>query len=142
MDVHAFLRSLRISPRKVRLVIDTVRGKSVKEADIRLSLLNKGAALPVLKLLRSAVANAQHNFKLEADSLFVKSITADGGPTLKRSRPRSFGRGAPIRKRTTHLSIVLADRSEMVDKKAAKKAKVTAPAKKVVRPKKSAPSKA
>ncbi len=144
MDVHAFLRSLRISPRKVRLVIDTVRGKSVKEADIRLSLLNKGAALPVLKLLRSAVANAEHNFKLDADSLFVKSITADGGPTLKRSRPRAFGRGAPIRKRTTHLSIVLADRSEMVDKKAAKKAahKAAAPAKKVVRPKKSSPAKA
>lgn len=117
MDVHAFLRSLRISPRKVRLVIDAVRGKSVKDADIRLSLMNKGAALPVLKLLRSAIANAEHNFKLASESLYIKSITADGGPTLKRSRPRAFGRSAPIRKRTTHLSIVLGDRAELAEKK-------------------------
>lgn len=124
MDVHAFLRSLRISPRKVRLVIDAVRGKSVKDADIRLSLMNKGAALPVLKLLRSAIANAGHNFKMEPSSLYIKSITADGGPTLKRSRPRAFGRAAPIRKRTTHLSIVLADRAELADKKSTKSKKI------------------
>ncbi len=131
MDVHAFLRSLRMSPRKVRLVIDAVRGKSVKDADIRLSFMKKGAALPVLKLLRSAVANAEHNFKLSAESLYIKTITADGGPTLKRSRPRAFGRAAPIRKRTTHISIVVADRAETADKKVAKPAvKKAAPAKK------------
>ncbi len=136
MDVHAFLRSLRMSPRKVRLVIDAVRGKSVKDADIRLSLMKKDAALPVLKLLRSAVANAEHNFKLSADSLYIKTITADGGPTLKRSRARAFGRAAPIRKRTTHISIVVADRADapvtQVEKKVAKPAakKKAAPAKK------------
>ncbi len=141
MDVHAFLRSLRISPRKVRLVIDAVRGKSVKDADIRLSLMNKGAALPVLKLLRSAIANAEHNFKMESSSLYIKSITADGGPTLKRSRPRAFGRAAPIRKRTTHLSIVLADRAELADKKSAKSKKVEK-VEKTVSPKKSSSLKA
>ncbi len=140
MDVHAFLRSLRMSPRKVRLVIDAVRGKSVKDADIRLSLMNKGAALPVLKLLRSAIANAEHNFKLAPESLYIKAITADGGPTLKRSRPRAFGRAAPIRKRTTHLSIVLGDRAELADKKAKKS--VEKVAKTPVRAKKSASSKA
>ncbi len=141
MDVHAFLRSLRISPRKVRLVIDAVRGKSVKDADIRLSLMNKGAALPVLKLLRSAIANAEHNFKMESSSLYIKSITGDGGPTLKRSRPRAFGRAAPIRKRTTHLSIVLADRAELADKKSAKSKKVEK-VEKTVSPKKSSSLKA
>ncbi len=141
MDVHAFLRSLRISPRKVRLVIDAVRGKSVKDADIRLSLMNKGAALPVLKLLRSAIANAEHNFKMESSSLYIKSITADGGPTLKRSRPRAFGRAAPIRKRTTHLSIVLADRAELAEKKSAKSKKVEK-VEKTVSPKKSSSLKA
>ena len=120
MDVHAFLRSLRMSPRKVRLVIDAVRGKSVKDADIRLSLMKKEAALPVLKLLRSAVANAEHNFKLAPESLYIKTITADGGPTLKRSRARAFGRAAPIRKRTTHISIVVADRAEAVEVKVEK----------------------
>ena len=141
MDVHAFLRSLRVSPRKVRLVIDAVRGKSVKDADIRLSLMNKGAALPVLKLLRSAIANAEHNFKMESSSLYIKSITADGGPTLKRSRPRAFGRAAPIRKRTTHLSIVLADRAELAEKKSAKSKKVEK-VEKTVSPKKSSSLKA
>lgn len=111
MDIHASLRSLRMSPRKVRLVIDTIRGLAVTDADTRLSFLNKAAALPVQKLLRSAIANAEHNFKLNRDQLFVKTITADGGQTIKRSRPRAFGRGAPIRKRTTHINIVLADRA-------------------------------
>jgi len=140
MDVHAFLRSLRVSPRKVRLVIDAVRGKSVKDADIRLSLMKKGAALPVLKLLRSAIANAEHNFKMAPESLYIKAITADGGPTLKRSRPRAFGRAAPIRKRTTHLSIVLADRAELAEKKTAKK--VVKTEKPAVRAKKPASPKA
>ena len=109
MDVHATLRHLRMSPRKVRLVIDAIRGLSVTEADIRLSFIKKGASLPVQKLLRSAMANAEHNFKLMRDHLSVKTITADGGPMLKRSQPRAFGRAFPIRKRTTHISIILTD---------------------------------
>ena len=99
-----------MSPRKVRLVVNTIRGLSVAAAETRLNFLPKLAAQPVLKLLNSAVANAEHNFKLDKKDLYVKFIVADGGPTLKRFRPRAFGRAAPIRKRTTHISLILAPR--------------------------------
>ena len=108
MDVHASLRFLRMAPRKVRLVVDSIRGLSAVNADARLSFIKKGAALPVQKLLRSAMANAEHNFHLNKEDLIVKTITADGGPVLKRMRPRAQGRSAPIRKRTTHIMLVLA----------------------------------
>lgn len=107
MDVRATLRYLRMSPRKVRLVIDAVRGMSAVKAETRLQFIQKGAAEPVLKLLRSAMANAEHNNKLRKEDLTIKTITADGGPMIKRSRARAFGRAAPIRKRTTHITIVL-----------------------------------
>lgn len=126
-----------MSPRKVRLVIDTIRGLSVSEADTRLTFLNKAAALPVQKLLRSAIANAEHNFKLSREQLFVKTITADGGEMVKRSRPRAFGRGAPIRKRTTHINIILADRGGVVHAKAASSEKKVV-SKKVVKTEKPA----
>lgn len=96
-----------MSPRKVRLVVDAVRGLPVAVADTRLTFMKKDAALPVLKLLRSAVANAEHNFHMQKEGLIIKTITADGGPTLKRIRPRARGSAAPIRKRTTHVMIVL-----------------------------------
>lgn len=122
MDVHASLRHLRMAPRKVRLVVDLVRGLPVAEAELRLSFLKRDAATPVLKLLRSAIANAEHNFKLDRSTLVVKTITADGGVTLKRFRPRAMGRAAPIRKRTTHINLVLAPASEITyGKKKAKK---------------------
>lgn len=101
-----------MSPRKVRLVVNTIRGLSVSAAETRLSFLPKLAAQPVLKLLRSAIANAQHNFKLDKNDLYVRHIVADGGPTLKRFRPRAFGRANPIRKRTTHISLILATKEE------------------------------
>lgn len=109
MDIHASLRHLHQSPRKVRLVVDMIRGRSVVDAATRLAFLKKGAAEPVLKLLNSAIANAAHNFHLAKETLFVKTITADAGVTTKRFRPRAFGRAAPIRKRTTHIMIVLSD---------------------------------
>lgn len=111
MDVHASLRFLRMAPRKVRLVVDTVRGLPVAKAEAQLSFLKKDAALPVLKLLRSAIANAEHNFHLPKDGLVITKITADGGPTLKRSRPRARGSAAPIRKRSTHIMITLSSSS-------------------------------
>jgi large subunit ribosomal protein L22 len=98
-----------MAPRKVRLVIDVIRGKDVHTATTQLSFLQKDAALPVLKLLKSAVANAEHNFHLDASALRVKAVMADGGPTLKRSRPRAHGSAAPIRKRTTHILLTLTD---------------------------------
>jgi large subunit ribosomal protein L22 len=121
-----------MSPRKVRLVVNAVRGLSVAEAETRLTFLPKLAAKPVLKLLRSAVANAEHNFQLNRSDLYIRTIVADGGPTLKRWRARAFGRTAPIRKRTTHISLTL---STKADAKAA-------PAKKPAAKKKPASAKA
>lgn len=112
MLVRAHLRYLRIAPRKVRLVIGLVRGLSVEAAIDQLSVLPKRASLPVLKLLNSAVANAEHNFKLDRKELIVKSIVANEGPRLKRYQPRAFGRAAEILKRTTHITIVLEDKAQ------------------------------
>jgi large subunit ribosomal protein L22 len=112
MEVKAKARFIRMSPRKVRLVVDVVRGKSVGEARTQLTFLNKAAVEPVLKLLNSAVANAVHNFGLNEKDLVIKEIMADGGPTLSRWRARAMGRAAPIRKRTTHISITLEDKTK------------------------------
>lgn len=136
MDVHASLRFLRMSPRKVRLVVNAIRGLNVQAAETRLTFLEKSAAEPVLKLLRSAAANAEHNFHLNKETLFVKSIVADGGPTLKRSRPRAFGRSAVIRKRTTHITIVLAPKGEEAAKAPAAPVESKPVAKKVAAPRK------
>ncbi len=128
MEVQAKARFIRQSPRKVRLVIDVIRGLQVHQAQTQLRFMKKVAALPVLKLLNSAIANAEHNFQLSADSLFVKTITADGGPVLHRWTPKAFGRAAPIRKRMSHISIVLASKDGEV--KAAPAAEVKEPKKK------------
>lgn len=123
MDVHASLRHLHMAPRKVRLVVDLIRGLSVSEAEMRLKFLNKDAARPVLKLLLSAVANAEHNFNIDRKTLVVKTITADAGVTIKRSRARAMGRSAPIRKRTSHVNIVLAPKEEVKSQKSIKSIK-------------------
>ncbi len=117
MEVRAHLRFLRIAPRKVRLVIGLVRGMPVEQAVDQLSVLPKRASLPVLKLLNSAIANAEHNFKLERKDLRIKSIVANEGPKLKRFRPRAFGRAAEILKRMTHVTIVLEDLAKSAPKK-------------------------
>jgi len=130
MDVHASLRHLRQSPRKVRLVVNTIRGLSVTAAETRLTFLPKLAAKPVLKLLRSAVANAEHNFKLDKQDLYVRHIVADGGPTLSRWRSRAFGRAAPIRKRTTHITLILASKADAKPVEGKKKMKKTLAVKK------------
>ena len=121
MDVKAYLRSLRMAPRKVRLVIDVVRGLPATEAVTKLQFVPKAASRPVLKLLQSAIANAEHNFKLDPEKLYVKTIMADGGATLKRSRARAHGSAAPIRKRTTHITLILSDEKVALGKKKAKK---------------------
>jgi large subunit ribosomal protein L22 len=110
MEVKATARHIRMSPRKVRLVIDVIRGMGLAQARSQLHVMKKAAAEPVLKLLESAAANATHNFNLDASQMYVKSITADGGPVLGRWRARAFGRAAPIRKRTTHIAITLDSR--------------------------------
>lgn len=134
MEVRAKARYIRMSPRKVRLVIDVVRGLDVDKARNQLQFMNKAAAKPVLKLIDSAVANAEHNFKMKSDNLFIKSITADGGPTLYRWKPRARGRAAPIRKRTTHIIVALDEKEKPAEKKEIKKEikKVTKKVKKPV----------
>lgn len=107
MKITASAKNIRISPRKVRLVIDQVRGLSVTDAERVLVMMNKKAATPVLKLVRSAAANAVHNNKADRNTLVVSEIQANEGFTIKRYRARAFGRAAKVRKRTTHISIVL-----------------------------------
>jgi large subunit ribosomal protein L22 len=102
---------IRISPRKVRMVVDTVRGKSVSQALSILGFTRKKAALPVQKLLKSAVANAVENGGIsDVDALVIDRIMVDEGPTLKRFMPRARGRATPIRKRTSHIRILLRER--------------------------------
>jgi large subunit ribosomal protein L22 len=96
-----------MSPRKVRLVLDLVRGRPVEEALAQLRFSPTAASRPVLKLLNSAVANAEENYGLEPDELYVAEIAADGGPTLKRGRFGARGRFKPILKRTCHISVSL-----------------------------------
>ncbi len=116
MEVTAKANNIRMSPRKVRLVIDVIRGMDVMRAQTQLQFIKKSACLPVLKLLNSAIANAEHNFHFGKESLYVKTVTADGGPVLKRWTPKAFGRSAPIRKRTSHITIILAERSKKIEK--------------------------
>jgi len=115
-QVKASLKYLRIAPRKVRLVANMIKGLPVARAEEQLKFLPKRATLPVLKLLRSAIANAEHNFRLSKKSLHVASIMVDGGPTLKRGRPRAFGRSFLIRKRTSHVTIILEGVAERAGK--------------------------
>jgi large subunit ribosomal protein L22 len=121
MDVHAIAKFIRMSPRKVRLVTGMLRGLNVDAARTQLAFLPKAAALPVLKVLNSAVANAVNNFQLDENSLSIKAATADQGPALKRWRARAMGRAAPIKKRTSHITIVLTDGKAVTGKKPAEK---------------------
>ena len=105
--VSAKARYVRTSARKARLVCDHIRGKDVEQARAILSFTPRGAAKPWMKLLESAIANAEHNHELVGDELKIASVHADEGPTLKRYRPRAMGRATRIRKRTSHLSITL-----------------------------------
>lgn len=98
-----------MSPRKLRLVVDVVRGLRVTEALTRLRLLPKIGSRPVSKLINSAVANAEHNFELVKDNLYIKEIRVDGAAALKRWLPRAHGRATPIRKRGSHLNLILAE---------------------------------
>ncbi len=119
MDVVAKLKYLRTSPKKVRLVIDLIRGLEVGAAEHQLTFLNKGSSLTVLKLLKSAIANAENNFKLSSDNLYIKTIKVDQGPTLKRWKARAFGRAAEIRKKSSHITIILSE-IKPTDKKTSK----------------------
>jgi large subunit ribosomal protein L22 len=109
MEVKANLRYLRMAPRKVRLVADLIRGKSVEEAEKILSFTTKRAALPLLKLLKSAMANAKHNFNLNENNLFVSKILVNEGPRLKMTFPRSRGRADIKQKKMSHVTLILSE---------------------------------
>jgi len=111
MGPSAKLRWLRMSPRKVRLVVDLIRGKHVEEALNVLTFSDKAAAQPVAKLLRSAVANADGKDEYDIDKLFVETAYVDEGPTWRRWLPRAMGRATRIRKRTSHVTLVLGQKS-------------------------------
>ncbi len=112
MEVKAQTKFIRMSPRRTRLVADLVRDLDVEKALTQLQFMPKAAARPILKLLKSCIANAVNNFHLEKDNLYVKTITVDGGPVLKRWQPRAFGRATPIRKRSCHIIIILSEKKE------------------------------
>ena len=107
MKSKAVARYVRISPRKVRLIMDQIRGKKVEEAFHSLTFAHQRGAFMVKKLIDSAVANAEQNSDVDVDNLYIKRIFADEGPTLKRFRPRAMGRATSIRKRTSHLTVIL-----------------------------------
>lgn len=112
MEARAVARHIRMSPRKVRLVVDQIRGRSVNEAYSILQFSKKAASDPVGKTLRSAVANAQYRAQddgevLDVDELVVSRAYVDEGATLRRWRARAMGRASPIRKRTSHITVVV-----------------------------------
>jgi large subunit ribosomal protein L22 len=114
MKVKAHNKFVRQSPYKVRRVLDLVRGLPVEEAEHVLRLTNRAAATPIVKTLKSAVANAEHNHALDAEDLIVAEAYADEGPTLRRFKPRARGRATRINKRTSHITIVVSDMNEEV----------------------------
>ncbi len=115
MKVRAQAKFIRQSRYKVRRVLDLVRGLPIDQARVMLNLTPQRAAEPVGKVLESAVSNAEHNHSLDADELVVAEAFADEGPTLKRFRPRARGRANHIRKRTSHITIVVSDQDEETD---------------------------
>jgi len=156
MEVKASLRHLRIAPRKVRLVIGPIKGKTVQEAERQLMHMTKLSARPILKLLQSAKASAKNNFDLDGEAMYIKSIIANEGTTLKRYMPKAYGKADVIRKRATHVYLVLEEvkpkdagksakkkKEKQDDKKADKKSsKKEASAKKKPEPKKKEEKKA
>lgn len=117
MKVRAQLKNYRMSPQKVRVVSDTVKGISPDDAVARLKACTREAAGVLKTLIEAAVANAQNNFQLEKDSLFIKDIIVDESTRLKRWRPRSHGRAARIIKRTSHITVFLEEKQKVSSEK-------------------------
>lgn len=111
-QAKAIARTVRIAPRKVRLVVDLIRGKQIGEAVAILRHTPKAASPVVEKVLKSAVANAEHNYDLDVNNLVISEVFVDEGPTLKRFRPRAQGRASAINKRTSHITLVVSEKKE------------------------------
>lgn len=134
MEIKAKAKHIRISPRKVRLVVDIIRGLEVNKALDQLQHVNKQAVRPLIKLIKSSIANAEHNFELDKNNLKITEIRVDEGPTLHRWMPRAHGRATPVRKRTSHISLTLAE-IKVSGAKKAKKLKIEEPIKMDSKPK-------
>lgn len=128
--VRAHARSLRLAPRKMRLVTNLVKGMRLSEAMTQLTFTNKKGAKMLQKLLQSAAANAEHNFSMNRDNLFIKELTCDMGPVLQRSFPRARGSAFMIRRKMSHVNVVLEERAVKLKRKQKPKAVVP----KAVRP--------
>ena len=113
MEVRAVAKYIRMSSTKIQQVADLIRGKSVREALAILRYSPKGSGLPISKVVKSAVANAEHNYELDTDKLYIAKIMIDQGPTIKRFKPRAMGRADRIRKRTSHITVVVSERKEV-----------------------------
>lgn len=111
-QAKAVVKSVRIAPRKVRLVVDLIRGKDVGQAISILRHTQRGASPIVEKVLNSAIANAEHNYELDPDNLIVSEVYVGEGATLKRFRPRAQGRASSINKRTSHITVVVTEKKE------------------------------
>ncbi|MBA4418562.1 MAG: 50S ribosomal protein L22 [Syntrophus sp. (in: bacteria)] len=107
MEIVARARMIRISPRKVRLIVDLIKKKNINDASGLLTYMPQKASAILKKLLDSAVANAKQKKYVDIDNLYVKNVLVDGGPTMKRFMPRAMGRATKIRKRTSHITMVL-----------------------------------
>lgn len=111
-QAKAHVKNVRIAPRKVRLVVDLIRGKEVGEAIAILRHTPRAASPVVEKVLNSAIANAEHNYEMDANNLVVSEVYVNEGPTLKRFRPRAQGRASQINKRTSHITLVVTEKKE------------------------------
>lgn len=116
MGTRAQARFVRVTPRKARRVVDLIRGLPADEAQAVLRFAPQAASEPVGKVLASAIANAEHNDKLDRETLVVERVWVDEGPTLKRIRPRGFGRAFRVTKRTSHITVVVAENSDASSK--------------------------
>ena len=112
METRAVAKYVRVSPRKARIVIDTIRGKDVNEALESLQFNQRAVSETVSKVVTSAAANAEHNFGVRSENLYIKECYVDEGPTIKRYRPRAKGAASPINKRTSHITVVVSTREE------------------------------
>lgn len=112
MQAKAVAKTVRIAPRKVRLVVDLIRGKNVGEAIAILKHTQRGASAVVEKVLNSAIANAEHNYDMDTDNLYISEAFVDEGVTLKRFRPRAQGSASPINKKTSHITLVVSEKKE------------------------------
>lgn len=112
MEAKAVAKYIRISPRRVRQVVDLIRGKGVREAEAILMVTPKRGAGAVAKVLKSAVANAEHNYDLDASEMIVRRVYVDEGPTMKRFQPRGMGRANIRRKRSSHITVVVGEKED------------------------------